>query len=56
MRAFAISAVFSSLLLATACGVEMPRDCGDDRCESAGSKDELLGQLDGYADPVSPTF
>ncbi len=53
MRTFAISAVFSSLLLATACGVEMPRDCVDDRCESAGSKDELLGQLDGYADPVS---
>lgn len=49
MRTLALSAA----LLATACGVEQPRECVDDRCESAGSKDELLGSLDGYNDPVA---
>lgn len=49
MRALALSAV----LFTTACGVDEPRECVDDRCESAGSKEELLGQLDGYTDPVS---
>jgi hypothetical protein len=49
MRALALSAA----LLITACGVEEPRDCVSDRCEAAGSKDELLGQLDGYSDPVA---
>ncbi len=49
MRALPLSAV----VLATACGVEQPRECVDDRCEMAGSKDELLGSLDGYNDPVA---
>lgn len=46
-------ALLSAALLTTACGVELPRECVDDRCESAGSKEELLGQLDGYTDPVA---
>lgn len=49
MRAFALTAV----VLATGCGAEEPRDCVDDRCEMAGSKDELLASLEGYNDPVA---
>lgn len=49
MRALLTSAV----LLATACGLEQPRECASDRCEMAGSKDELLASLDGYNDPVA---
>jgi len=50
MRALLSAAL---LLQATACGVETPRECVDDRCETAGSKEELLGSLDGYHDPVA---
>ena len=49
MRALSLSAA----LLATACGVEQPRECASDRCEMAGSKDELLEALDGMNDPVA---
>jgi hypothetical protein len=30
-----------------------PRDCRDDRCEAAGSRDELLAALDGFSDPMA---
>jgi hypothetical protein len=41
------------LLQASACGVEQPRECVEDRCETEGSKAELLTALDGYNDPVA---
>src|SRR5262245_2050412 len=48
MRALAYS-----LLVLAACQTDESRDCGDGRCEMAGSKDELLSQIEGYADPVA---
>ncbi len=41
------------LLQVSACGVEQPRDCVGDRCETEGSKEELLQAIDGYNDPVA---
>ena len=33
--------------------VPPPEDCREDRCESVGSRDELLASIDGFTDPVA---
>ena len=33
--------------------VPPPDDCREDRCESVGSREELLASIDGFTDPVA---
>jgi hypothetical protein len=42
------------IALAAGCtAADAPDDCREDRCESVGSREELLASLDGFADPVA---
>lgn len=41
------------LLAACADVPDAPPDCSEDRCDAAGSREELLAAIDGHADPIA---